>query len=200
MTRKFLFFDTETTGKADFRAPATAAHQPRLVQLAALLTDEVGDEVASLNLIIKPAGFEIPLAATEVHGISTEAALLSGVGVHHALAIFVALAERADALVAHNIQFDDLVMASEAARFDYLIPERLPFCTMIAMTPICRLPGRYGDDFKWPNLMEAYRHCFRHEFVDAHDALADVRACKAVFFWLKKNHPEAWKKHLEAWL
>lgn len=189
--KKFLFFDTETTGKADFRAPATAPQQPRLVQLAALLTDEAGDEVASVNLIIKPAGFEIPLAATEVHGISTEAALLSGVGVHHALALFVALAERADALVAHNIQFDDLVMASEAARFDYLMPDRRHFCTMNAMTPICRLPGRYNG-FKWPSLMEAYRHCFRHEFVDAHDALADVRACKAVFFWLKQNHPEAW--------
>jgi DNA polymerase III epsilon subunit-like protein len=190
-TRKFLFFDTETTGKADFRAPCYAPQQPRLVQLAALLTDDAGDELGSVNLIIKPSGFEIPVEATAVHGISTQAASLSGVALHHALGLFVALAEQADALVAHNIQFDELVMASEAHRFDYMIPHRITFCTMQRMTPICRLPGKYGD-FKWPNLQEAHRHCFRHEFVDAHDALADVRACKAVFFWLKQNHPEAW--------
>ena len=35
-----LFFDTETTGKADFKSSPDAAHQPRLVQFAALLMDE----------------------------------------------------------------------------------------------------------------------------------------------------------------
>lgn len=34
-----LFYDTETTGKADFRAAPDAAHQPRLVQLAAILAN-----------------------------------------------------------------------------------------------------------------------------------------------------------------
>ena len=34
-----LFYDTETTGLPDFKAPSEAQHQPHIVQLAALLVD-----------------------------------------------------------------------------------------------------------------------------------------------------------------
>jgi len=63
------------------------------------------------------------------------------------------------------------------------IHQRKSFCTMKEMTPICKIPGRY-DEFKWPRLTEAYRHAFGGEFGNAHDALADVRACKEIYFWL----------------
>jgi DNA polymerase III subunit epsilon len=51
-------------------------------------------------------------------------------------------------------------------------------------TTFCGLPGRYGD-FKYPNLTELHRTLFQKAFADAHDALADVRACKAAFFELR---------------
>jgi DNA polymerase-3 subunit epsilon len=202
--RKYLFFDTETTGKADFRAPAEAPHQPRLVQLAAVLTEvsslksevqssagtQAGGavplparEIASLNVIVRPDGFEIPIEASAVHGITTAQALAGGIGLVPALALFSELARVADVFVCHNTQFDLLILDSELARTDGRLPDKPARCTMKLMTGVCRLPGPYG--FKWPTLQEAYAHCFGREFDGAHDALADVRACQEIFFWLR---------------
>ena len=50
-------------------------------------------------------------------------------------------------------------------------------------TDFCRLPGNYG--FKYPNLTELHRKLFKKAFDDAHDALADVRACKAAYYELR---------------
>lgn len=72
------FFDTETTSKADFRSPPDAPHQPRLVQFAALLCDDAGEEVSSVSIIIKPNGFTIPEEASKIHGITTEIANARG--------------------------------------------------------------------------------------------------------------------------
>jgi hypothetical protein len=51
-------------------------------------------------------------------------------------------------------------------------------------TAYCAIPGRYGD-CKYPNLTELHRKLFQKAFDGAHDALADVRACKAAFFELR---------------
>jgi hypothetical protein len=42
-----LFFDTETTGLANFQQEANHPSQPRLVQLAAILTDEACEEIST---------------------------------------------------------------------------------------------------------------------------------------------------------
>lgn len=179
-----LFFDTETTGKAHFHLSSDDPHQPRIVQLAALLTDDEGEELGSLNVIIKPDGFVIPDEAAGIHGITTEKATACGVSEQAALHVFDNLLAQSTTCVAHNFQFDCLVIS----RGSEIRPQELSrraFCTMLAMTPICKLPGNL--DYKWPRLQEAYRHCFEREFVGAHDALADVRACRDVYFWLKKQ-------------
>lgn len=185
-----LFFDTETTGKADFKKPAGDACQPRLVQLAALLTTDEGHDVASINLIVKPDGFAIPSEAAAIHGITTEQALSVGVTRESVLPIFAQLCESTGgALVGHNIDFDLLVMDGEFERFDQE-PFRAyaPFCTMRAMAPVCKIANPYGyADYKWPKLQEAYFHCFGRAFDGAHNAMADVRACSEVYFWLKAN-------------
>jgi len=64
-----------------------------------------------------------------------------------------------------------------------ILSGRDSFCTMKAMTGVCKLPGMY-DDYKWPKLTEAYRHCYGKEMEGAHDALADVRGCAEVYRWL----------------
>jgi DNA polymerase-3 subunit epsilon len=182
-----LFFDTETTGKCDFGAEPDAEHQPRLVQLGALLTDELGNELASVDLIIKPNGFEIPLAASSIHGITTGLALKCGVEELAALHVFDQLLMQSELAVAHNFDFDRVVMSrGSRIRADRLVRDN--FCTMRAMTPICKIPNQYGyDDYKWPRLQEAYRHAFECDFDGAHDAMADVRACAEIFFWLRKQ-------------
>lgn len=188
-----LFFDTETTGKADFNALPSAPHQPRLVQFGALLTDDSGKELASVNLIIRPDGFEIPKQASDVHGITTETALGLGVDCSVARHVFRRFWNACEMIVAHNTQFDLLIMDGELFRTAGCAKPwgepRRTFGTMKAMTPVCKLPGNYGD-YKWPRLQEAHKHAFGTEFDGAHDAMADVRACARVYFWLMAQKKE----------
>jgi DNA polymerase III subunit epsilon len=186
-----LFFDTETTGKADFKAPVRSPRQPYLVQLAAILTDESGEEMSSLNVIIKPNGYTIPEDAAAIHGITQSIAMEYGVARLQALPLFLDLLKISKRIVAHNLKFDSLVMQIEFARScfpDKPLFDPVQICTMSLMTPHCAIPNSYGfPDFKWPKLQEAYRHAFGKEFEGAHDALADVKACKEIYFWLKKK-------------
>lgn len=185
--KNILFYDTETTGKCDFKAPPDAPHQPRLVQLAAIMSDPEGNEIATLKTIIRPDGWTIQPEAQAVHGISVEFAETHGIPLIAAMMMFSAMTSRCQGYVCHNIDFDSRIMAGEKIRtaVPYPVPERPHFCTMKAMTPICKLPGPYG--FKWPSLKEAYRFCFEKDFEGAHDAMVDVRACKEVYFWMKQR-------------
>jgi len=188
-----LFFDTETTGKALFKAPPNHPMQPRIVQLAAVLFDDDGAECGSLNAIIKPEGWTIPADASAIHGITTERALKCGIPIMSALAVFSNFLHLADTLVAHNLDFDELVVSADLVRlpnpgaqkcFDRLA-EIATFCTMKNTTQICQLPGNYGD-FKWPKLTEAHKHLFGTDVEGAHDAMADVRACARIYFEITK--------------
>jgi DNA polymerase-3 subunit epsilon len=180
---KILFFDIETTGKANFKAPPEAEYQPRIVQLGALLCDENATDISAVNLFVKPIS-DIPSEASSIHGITTEFAQSHGVKLYHVLQVYWGLVSAADLIVAHNIDYDSFVIEGETRRVDADGQDKPGFCTMKAMTPVCKIPGNYGD-FKWPKLAEAYRHAFGKDFDGAHDAMSDIRATKEVYFWLK---------------
>lgn len=180
-----LIFDTETTGKANFKAAPEAAFQPRLVQLGAAIYDDVGKEMASVDLLVKPDGFEIPAEAASIHGITTEIATAHGIPLKTALGILRAM-QNATALIAgHNSDYDAFIIAGERKRMGAENGEMKCLCTMKAATPLCKLPGPYG--FKWPKLTEAYQFAFGETFEGAHSALVDVRATARLFFWLKQQ-------------
>lgn len=56
---------------------------------------------------------------------------------------------------AFNRSFDFDFLESRGIQF----PVKLP-CPMILSTPICKCPNRHRGGFKWPNVMEAYKHFF----------------------------------------
>lgn len=182
-----LFFDTETTGKANFKLPHFHESQPRLVQLGALLTDFNGKELSSIDLVINPQ-IEISVETSNIHGITTEIARACGVMEQTAVAAFEDLASRAHTIVAHNDDFDHLIMRAAAHRqgiTDSAILRPRRFCTMKATTNLCKLPSGWGGNYKWPKLSEAYRHCFNEELLGAHNAMVDVRACARIFFFVQ---------------
>ena len=198
-----LVFDTETTGLPNKGREYGHPDQPYLVQLGALLYDsETGRTRAELNLIINPLGeFKVPDGAAAVHdGIATPIAETYGVPLVVALGAFHHLSRQADAVVAHNIDFDLAIMgtAYERAAKRSVLHEKKLVCTMAALAPIMRLPptermiaAGMGDKFKSPSLREASEYIGRPPF-DAHDAMADVRECLAVWHWLEsQNHMEA---------
>lgn len=199
-----LFYDTETTGLPDFKAPSEAAHQPHIVQLAALLVDlDTRQTIQSMDVIVRPHGWTIPDEAAAVHGITTEHAADVGIPERLAVEMFMDLWNNRNR-VAHNEQFDARILRIALMRHQGNIfhspsgksvpdiwKEGRAECTARMATPICALPptdkmkavGRFHH--KTPNLGEAYRHFTGNDLQNAHSAMADVLACRDVYFAIK---------------
>ena len=180
---KALIFDTETTGKWNFKAPYDHPSQPNLMQLALILENmETGVPHARADLLVDTEGRWKPEpGALAVHGISEERADQFGVLLGNACYLFRNLVEQADVVVAHNMDFDRRIMERALLLAD--IPP-IPWdqvkqrCTMKTATPICKIPGTRG--FKWPSLEECLQHFTGKSVANAHDAMADAQACRTI--------------------
>jgi len=189
----YLFFDTETTGlpaKGQYANP-NHPQTPKLVELGAVLYNKNQEKIAEQYVIIKPYYPEpIQPKALEAHGITKERAESEGVELLDALTTFLALSKEAGELIAHNFQYDWLVLsrvfldAKHGSRVD--LP-KIGRCTKEISTNICRIPNKWGG-FKWPTLQEAHKHFFGVEFDGAHSALADVEACARIYFHMKNKN------------
>jgi len=186
MYYRYLFFDTETTG--------TDHEWDNIVQLAAIMTDDIGNQLHTINCIIKPDGFTIPKEATTIHGISQAKAMKEGIPITEALQKFLDMALDVNCAVAHNYFFDFSFLMEELIRKDMdkqsdLI-SKLPFhCTMRSTTEFCKLSyNAKHKTYKWPKLKELYYELFKSTFDGAHNALVDVEATIKCFFELKQKH------------
>lgn len=187
-----LIFDCETTGLCDMKS-IDHNKQPYPVQLACELIDNDNKTISLVSVIIDP-GVPIPDSASIIHGITIEKAVAYGISMRAAAGLFINFLLRCDRIVAHNIDFDLIVTEAMILRsnlnFDINKFKTIPrVCTMLSTMNILKLPGKYGH--KWPKLDEAYRHLVNPGgFSDAHDALADVRACKAILLALEEQNME----------
>ena len=93
---------------------------------------------------------------------------------------------RSDILVAHNINYDENVLAAEFIRKNIQsnLFQKRRLCTMKSSTEFCRIPGNYG--LKWPTLTELHYSLFQETFDETHRADIDVGVCAKCFFQLKK--------------
>ena len=185
----YLFFDTETSGKYDFKAPATASHQPRLVQLGLQVLDREFKEVAKWSTLVQLDGASIEPEAEGIHGISAEMCAAYGLPVQHVLAILKKYRTSCKWHVCHNEKFDRGIINAAMARLNaepFL--ETNGFCTMQALTPVLQLPGPRGH--KWPKLQEAHKAATGREFDKAHSADADIAATVEVFKWIWTTHKQ----------
>lgn len=183
-----LFYDTETTGKFERDYPLTHPSQPHIVQFAGLLTDEDGNEIMDFKTLVRPTDdWNMHPKALETHGITIEQCQKFGIPI--ATVLHVIYVTPADLAVAHNNEFDESVVRVECKRNNRdqvlsHIPER--FDTMKASTDLCKIPNEHYPGFKWPKLEEAYEILLGKKIENAHDAMADVRACKDIFFYIKR--------------
>lgn len=197
-----IFFDTETTGLPDFKAPSEAKHQPHIVQLGACLVDlDTRKTISTLDVIIKPEGWTIPQEVSAIHGITTELAM--DVGIPESLAVEMLLEMvKGRIRIAHNEQFDARIIRIAAKRFfsEETCEEwknGSAQCTAVLSSPILQLPPtermiKAGfRKHKTPNLTEAYRFFTGRELVNAHSALADVEACRDVFLAIQSGQTTA---------
>ncbi len=184
----YLFFDTETTGvPKNWKAPITNFENwPRIVQIAWIVTDALGNVLLKNEYIIKPDGFTIPKDASDVHGITTEYAIKFGVSLEEVLIKFEEHCNISNYIIAHNISFDSKVIGSEFLRILSRNPTtRLNhLCTMVNSTNFCKIPGNYG--YKWPKLSELHIKLFGKDFEGAHNALSDIEATAKCFWEMRK--------------
>lgn len=176
-------YDTETTGIPNWKVPSDSEEQPHLVQLAAVLSNaETGEEIQSMNVIIKPDGWDIPEEVSAIHGITTEYALEHGIPEGMAVAMLHLM--RGDAeRVAYNKTFDQRIIRIAMKRYmqDDVVEkwaEKLDHHCAMRMAQKA-LGG------KNPKLADAYKAICDKELVGAHSAMPDTLAAQEIYFKLK---------------
>lgn len=194
----YLVFDTETNGfaTADYKDPKMC----RVTQLAWKFFNSEGKCFKSFSSLIKPDGWTIPTKEELIakkskdpdffinNNMSTERCEREGKPMAWAMVEWVKALEECKYLIAHNIEFDKKVMASEMYRMAIVINNKpCAVDTMKPSTDICKIPSPNKAGYKWPTLIELYTWLFKKPFDGAHDAMVDVDACADSFFELKRR-------------
>jgi DNA polymerase III epsilon subunit-like protein len=99
---------------------------------------------------------------------------------HKVLPRFNSDVEKATTIIAHNVEFDLPIVNTEFMRckLETNLLNKQKFCTMKTPRIIsyCKLPKSSGLGYKWPALNELHLQLFEMEFMDNHNAHADVEA------------------------
>lgn len=185
-----LMVDVETTGlplNSEVPCVECPENWPRMVRLSWLVVDGTGTIVRDGDLIVRPCGFTIPEEVVDIHGIDTATALREGVDLSEALDALAADAKGCVRLVGHNVWFDRNVIGAECYRLKRadMLAGMPMVCTMKLSTAFCAIPHPVYV-YKWPRLSELYYILFGHEFENAHNGAADVRAVHDCYVQLKK--------------
>lgn len=210
--KTILFFDTETTGlvKDTSKTYLEPDNYPRLVQLAYELW-LVDDELHTYHVaercdyLIRPKGFTITPALTNIHGITPEKALKFGSNLGIVLERFVDLLYDVDLFVAYGLDFDLGVILSELIRVYEVVynmpvsshmppPDDKGICLMKSAAEMLKIPKPadklYAGEYKYLSLEDLHNHFFRCGFraFSEHDAAQDVRALTRCFSKMYDMH------------
>ena len=186
-----LFFDVETTG-----LPPRSA-QPRdfekfsgcrVVSIAWVLRD--GHTVFSQRYAVVDTGGgdAEEVGAEHIHGITRGVVRVHGKPVEFILRDFMDDVRRAKLVVAHNIDFDQKVVAAELFRMGCAddavkLMQQACLCTMKTTTTLMKIKTKYGS-YKWPKLCELHDFLFDESFDNAHHAMCDVDALVKCYYKL----------------
>lgn len=193
----YLFYDTETSGFISGSKTFDDPTQAFAVQLAALLCDSEGNELAEVNQIIKSNGRFINPHTVEIHGITEEISMEKGIEENLVLEEYALLLDSEPMRICHNVKFDEKFLdqmfqrnmskLSDYGRSRYFL-ESILFCTMQdkRIKKWCDLKNIRGA-IKPPKLTELYMLLFEENFENVHNAMADTRATKRCFFELIKR-------------
>lgn len=159
---KTLYCVADTTGRFNFRVPATDPAQPHLARLAWVEgTDGSGTMRPWCRLIRPDPDWTYEPDAIIANGIHPDVAADNGVELKHAMTAFVGELERVERVVAFNADFFRKVMERSAdecgMQAEYLFSETPLLCAMRQATDIVRIPRMApGGGFQWPKLKDAY--------------------------------------------
>ena len=179
-----LVFDTETTGLFRYDRPADGEGQPRMAELAALVTTDAGKEIERYEQLIKPDGWTLSSDLTAINGLTTEMCEQRGVPVVQALEWLADHMKRADRICAFGVNFDLKMARGEFRRagMDDLYPlgEARKFCIQQAARKLTALPKN-----KMPSLKEAMKVLLGEDLPGAHGAMVDTIAAARILHWIE---------------
>lgn len=187
---KVLVFDTETTGLTKVKNPSIFDFEkwPYIIQLSYILYDTDTQVIDDLfdSVIRIPEDVEIDKVAEQLHNISKEKSLSTGIDIKKALNIFNEALNKADIVVGHNVSFDKCLVMVECNRnnlrqaFTVNNIKKLEYCTMKNSKNICRIEriSENGDKyFKYPKLSELHNTLFNSIPENCHNSLVDIVLC-----------------------
>ncbi|NMB45969.1 MAG: hypothetical protein GX998_06090 [Firmicutes bacterium] len=166
---RYAVIDIETTG-------FSPVHNHRIVEVAVILVDNVGNGVYEWDTLINPVR---DVGATEIHG-------LSGADVYSAPTFDQIAPELGSLLrgrvpVAHNLSFDAPFLAAEFARAGYSVEldGSSGLCTMRMASHYLSVSSR---------ALEACCDCIGYRIESAHTALEDARAtAQLLAYYIKQE-------------
>ena len=189
--KKYLVFDTETTGLPPYHKVKNSKEiaspikylkhwdECRVVEIAWLLYDEEGTCLKKENFIILPKDFIIPDEVSRIHGITQEIAIKKGIEIEFVLSMFTSDLVDANYLVAHNMDFDYNVLLAEWLRYTPSTVE-----SFINISKICTMKDFLNPNERWSKLADLYYKCTNKPFFQQHRALGDAMACGSILFKL----------------
>ncbi|MEQ9131142.1 MAG: 3'-5' exonuclease [Salinisphaeraceae bacterium] len=206
-----LAYDSETTGLPLFDQPSDDERQPHIVQIGAILADAgTGRVEASLDMIARPDGWDIPDDVADIHGVTTERAARVGLPEAFIVHCLWCLWEQADLRVAHNESFDARILRIALKRHfgDEPLPpgDKAPAdiwkagkaeCTARQARPLMKMPATAAmkaagrKQPKMPKLSEAYEHFCGKPLEGAHNAMVDARACLDIWLAMRADVVDA---------
>jgi len=176
----YLFIDTETTG---FKRGGSLIQpkQARVCQIAMIWSDESGKSLMEYQSLIKPENWDTDGKTHNFFGISYDDCAKYGVAQNTIIDIFTSISSNDNVqIVAHNSDFDKGMMEVEN---EYYREKRVG-CPSISQNWYCTMKRNthISPNGKWPKLDATLKHYTGKELIDAHDAMADTKACRDIFF------------------
>jgi DNA polymerase III subunit epsilon len=167
MSTDIVFLDTETTG----------LYPPRDKIVGIAIVDGNGEIL--LNTLVNPER-EIPLEVINIHGIDNEMVKSSPTLKDLESELFEILSCRK--LIVYNLNFDIRFLPR------YIVDSvREKDCCMLLFAEVYGEWNDYYGNYKWKPLSTAADYVGYKWQGDAHRALADTFACRAVWNYLKEG-------------
>lgn len=213
-----LIFDVETTGLLNTKPPYPRLDAcPYVLQFSYIMYDVAnGVIVKMMDSYVKiPDSITIPKQASDVNGITREHCE-GGRDMIDILKEFYKDYHKCNILVAHNYNFDSNMLTLEMQRYWAKLKPDCPFalnlfqvtymndlsinfhCTMNTTADLCKIPmpNKYNKPidpskpirYKWPTLLELYKHLFHEEPKNLHNSLMDCMVCLRCFLKIYNNY------------
>lgn len=187
---KYLIFDASGAGKAlTYKAPVTDTFVwPRLVHLSWIILDENYKPIEDHDYVVNPEGYDFDPEKIKSAHLDEDDFTRKGRKLEEILNLFKKSIDEVDFVWAHNLSLNEKIVGAEMIRAEirHNLHNAASFCLMQESTFYCRLPGKKGRGYKWPNLSELHAILFKKGYSPSGNARADVIAASRCFIMLSK--------------